>query len=182
MPDVQYVIFETRWGPAGIRGRAGRVERFCLPPQDADALERDLREPGPARLNQTFLADLQRAVQTYFQGDTVDFRPFALDLDDVSPFTRRVLDACRSVPYGQTLTYGGLALRAGCPGAARAVGGVMRRNPVPLLVPCHRILPSSGGVGGFSGPGGPRLKQRLLDLERFAISQAPSRCIPVQGR
>lgn len=182
MPDVQYVIFETRWGPAGIRGRAGRVQRFCLPNQDTAALEQDLLEPGPARLNQGFLPELQQAIGAYFEGEAVDLQPFALDLDDISPFTRRVLDACRSVPYGQTLTYGALALRAGCPGAARAVGGVMRRNPVPLLVPCHRILPRSGGVGGFSGPGGPKLKQRLLDLERFVISQAPSTCIPVQGR
>ena len=174
MSDVQYVIFETRWGPAGIRGRVGRVQRFCLPNQDTDALERDLLERGPARLNPTFMPDLQRAVRAYVQGEAVDFRPFALDIEALSPFSRKVVDACRSVPYGQTLTYGGLALRAGCPGAARAVGSVMRRNPVPLLVPCHRILPSSGGVGGFSGPGGPMLKQRLLDLERAGVAKLRS--------
>lgn len=98
----------------------------------------------------------------YFEGRRRDFS-LRLDLTRLRPFQQRVLTALLQVPYGEVTTYGGLAALAGYPGAARAVGGVMRRNPLPLFIPCHRVLPRSGGLGGFAGR--PDLKRRLLELE-----------------
>ena len=86
-----------------------------------------------------------------------------VDLSGVPAFQRRVLQALRRVPYGRTITYGQLAARAGRPRAARAVGQAMAHNPVPLIVPCHRVVASGGGLGGFGG--GLALKRRLLALE-----------------
>lgn len=87
-----------------------------------------------------------------------------LDLEGLGDFALAVMEAVRGVPYGQTRTYGQVARQLGRPGAARAVGQVMHHNPVPLFVPCHRVLGASGGLTGF-GAGLP-MKQALLDLER----------------
>ncbi len=84
-------------------------------------------------------------------------------------FRRLVLETLRGVPFGETISYGALAERIGHPGAARAVGGALAANPVPLLVPCHRVLKSGGEIGGFSAPGGPAMKQRLLRHEGITI-------------
>jgi methylated-DNA-[protein]-cysteine S-methyltransferase len=99
--------------------------------------------------------------------DSLDDVP--IDPVDATPFRRRVWTAARRVGPGRTTTYGAIAAELGLPGAARAVGGALGRNPVPLIVPCHRVLGASGG-GGFSGPGGLRTKRRLLAIEGAARS------------
>jgi len=83
---------------------------------------------------------------------------------------RKVLRACRNIPHGQTATYGALAARVGSPAAARAVGGAMAANPIPLIIPCHRVLRADGGLGGFSTTGGTATKQRLLQHERLTCA------------
>ena len=103
-------------------------------------------------------ADLRR----YFAGDRVDLSRHAADIE-LTDFQRRVHDACAAIPYGSTMTYGALAAKVGRPGAARAVGRVMATNPVPLVHPCHRVLASGGGLGGFGG--GLPMKRRLLAME-----------------
>jgi methylated-DNA-[protein]-cysteine S-methyltransferase len=90
----------------------------------------------------------------------------ALDLRSCTPFQRQVLRIVQTIPPGQTWSYADVARAAGKPGAARAVGQVMARNPVPLFVPCHRVVASGGGLGGFSAPGGLNTKRELLELER----------------
>lgn len=94
-----------------------------------------------------------------------DFRDVPLELQDRSDFQRRVLLACQAIDPGSTVTYGELARRADAPRAARAVGGVMASNRVPLVVPCHRVIASDGSLRGFSAPQGLRMKRRLLRLE-----------------
>lgn len=84
-------------------------------------------------------------------------------------FQRRVLDACRAIPAGETLSYAQLAIIAGAPGAARAVGNVMRTNRLPLVVPCHRVVASGGALGGYSAPEGLAMKRRLLAREGVAV-------------
>jgi methylated-DNA-[protein]-cysteine S-methyltransferase len=119
---------------------------------------------GPARSSE--LQSLVSAVAEYFKSG---FFPFDLDLLDwsnVTKFNQRVLKACCRIPLGTTLTYGQLAKRAGSPLAARAVGAAMARNRWPLLVPCHRVVGSSGKLTGYSGEGGIKTKQLLLQLER----------------
>lgn len=107
-------------------------------------------------------------LQRYAQGAADDF----LDVDIVhaprTPFARRVLEECRQIPLGETISYAELARRAGSPGAARAAGGVMASNQIPLIIPCHRVVGSGGRLGGYSAPGGLATKQRLLDLEAEA--------------
>lgn len=92
-------------------------------------------------------------------------------------FQRRVLEACRSIPAGQTLTYQELATLAGSPGAARAVGNVMASNRFAPIVPCHRVVGSGGGLGGYSAPAGLPLKRQLLDAEARRASHSPRRTV-----
>jgi methylated-DNA-[protein]-cysteine S-methyltransferase len=101
----------------------------------------------------------------YAEGERVDFGPIRLDCTGLTPFGWAVTNACRCIAYGTTCSYGDLAASAGSPGAARAVGSVMRRNAWPIVVPCHRVLASGGKIGGYSAPGGLDLKRRLLELE-----------------
>jgi methylated-DNA-[protein]-cysteine S-methyltransferase len=107
-------------------------------------------------------------LKRYTEGDPVDLGSIPLELPQtLTPFQKRVLDLCRQVPYGHTITYGELAQQAGCPRAARAVGNVMAANRVPIVIPCHRVVPASGEVGKYSASGGTRLKLRLLEMEGF---------------
>jgi methylated-DNA-[protein]-cysteine S-methyltransferase len=92
-----------------------------------------------------------------------------VDLAWTTGFQRQVFAACRRIAYGQTATYAHIADRIGHPGAARAVGNCMAANRCPLIVPCHRIVGSAGRLGGYSAPGGIRLKQRILELEGAAV-------------
>jgi methylated-DNA-[protein]-cysteine S-methyltransferase len=111
---------------------------------------------------------LERLVE-YAAGDVVDLSKLPVDLGRMTQFQRRVVAACRAIRYGEVRTYGQLAARAGSPGAARAVGQVMAANRLTLVVPCHRVVASSGGLGGFSAPQGVSLKQRLLAMESRAV-------------
>jgi methylated-DNA-[protein]-cysteine S-methyltransferase len=95
-------------------------------------------------------------------------------LTGLTPFQQSVLHECGRIPPGKTLTYGELADRAGRPGAARAVGNALARNPVPLVIPCHRVVASGGVLGGFSAEAGVGLKKQLLALEAQG-SRAPRR-------
>lgn len=101
----------------------------------------------------------------YAGGRPEDLSDVPVDLSQRTHFQQRVLGQCRQIPWGQTLTYGALAARAGSPHAARAVGNIMAGNPIPLVIPCHRVVGSGGALGGFSAPGGLRTKRRLLALE-----------------
>jgi methylated-DNA-[protein]-cysteine S-methyltransferase len=105
-----------------------------------------------------------RALTDHLAGRKSDLDAIPLDLDGLPPFRRRVAEALHATRPGQILTYGDLALMAGSPGAARAVGQAMARNPLPILVPCHRVV-ASNGPGGFSLFGSLETKARLLELE-----------------
>ena len=117
-------------------------------------------ETRPDSLNR-----LVRRLQAYVLGNREDFRDVEIDPGRLTAFERRVVQCCRNIPYGKTLTYGQLAAEAGSPRAARAVGNCMAANPIPLVIPCHRVVAAGGGLGGYSAPGGTRLKGRLLELE-----------------
>jgi methylated-DNA-[protein]-cysteine S-methyltransferase len=107
---------------------------------------------------------LQSALQRYFAGEPVDFLDIPLDVDGGTPFQLSVWRATREVSWGATTSYGDLGERSGHSHlAARAVGGALGRNPVPIIVPCHRVLPHTGGLGGFSA--GLHWKRELLRLE-----------------
>ncbi|MCP4601839.1 MAG: methylated-DNA--[protein]-cysteine S-methyltransferase [Proteobacteria bacterium] len=114
----------------------------------------------------------QRAIQAglelkdYMIGETKNFT-VPVDLSFVTSFQRDIFGALTSIPAGETITYGELARLAGHPNKARAVGTAMRNNPAPIFIPCHRVLPASGGIGGWSGPKG--WKEWLLEHEGVHI-------------
>ncbi len=118
-----------------------------------------------ARYDSRLLVGLQEQIKAYFGGTYVEFSRVPVDLAGFSAFGRKVLLACREIAWGQTVSYLQLAQLAHSPKAVRAAGSVMAQNPMPLIIPCHRVIRSDGSVGGFSAPGGRDLKQRLLDLE-----------------
>lgn len=108
---------------------------------------------------------LEKAVVGYFAGKKTDFCKFSVSLAGESPFFQKVYTALRTVKYGETATYKELAKKAGNPSAVRAVGSAMAHNPIPLIIPCHRVIQSDGGLGGFSAGGGVDLKKIMIDLE-----------------
>jgi methylated-DNA-[protein]-cysteine S-methyltransferase len=169
---LYYTVFRTQWGFFAFAGVDEAVSRTFLPVADRQGAERGLLWGlGPAahdvRFSQGYLPDLQEQIVAYFEGQNIDFSiDPPVDLDHASPFGQKILHACRTIPFGSTKTYSDLARQVGCPAAARAVGGVMAANPIPLIVPCHRVLRTDGGLGGFSAPGGTAVKQRLLEHER----------------
>jgi methylated-DNA-[protein]-cysteine S-methyltransferase len=175
METQHYVVFETASGFCGIAWSAMGITRFQLPTKSAEATERLLRrrvpgaEPGaptPAA------AEAIAAVKRYFDGEETDFSGFALDLGEQGAFFKQVYEAARRVGWGHTTTYGALTKELGAGReAARDVGQAMAKNPVPLIIPCHRVLAAGGKIGGFSAPGGSAAKLRMLALEGVQIEQ-----------
>lgn len=110
-------------------------------------------------------SDFANSLEQYFQSGRADFSNVPLDRSDWTPFRKRVYAQCQQIPFGETRTYKELAVAAGSPGASRAVGAAMACNRTLLIIPCHRVVSSGGGLRGFSAPGGLQTKQFLLDLE-----------------
>ncbi len=165
---MRYCLFDTALGTVGVAWSERGLTRLQLPESTRGATERRLSgrsadlaaDKPPPRVRQAVAA-----VERYLAGESVDFSPLVLDLAGVGDFHRRIYDLTRDVGWGETITYGELARRVGAPGAARAVGQAMGRNPIPIIIPCHRVLASGGKVGGFSAFGGAVTKTRLLALE-----------------
>src|SRR6516164_3560011 len=111
-------------------------------------------------------------IAALLRGEVSDLSNIALDMDEVPTFHRRVYEAARAIPPGRTLSYGDVAARAGAPGAARAVGQALGRNPFPIVVPCHRVLAAGGKIGGFSAQGGIATKRRMLAIEGAQLNGA----------
>ncbi len=106
-----------------------------------------------------------RLLERYFNGERIEFA-LPCDLSGLPPFRQRILRLAAEIGYGTVLSYGDLAQQAGCPAAARAVGGAMAANPIPIIIPCHRVVAASGWLTGYSAPGGLIMKRYLLSMER----------------
>src|SRR5262249_16870879 len=148
---------------------------FRLPDPDRAAAERDIKTKGtPAEPPPAIAAVIDEA-KRYFAGERIDFSAIKLDLKNVDPFRRTIYDALRKVEFGEPVTYGELARGAGANEreAAQDVGVAMARNPVPLIIPCHRVLAAGNKLGGFSAPGRTEAKQRMLALEGVYIDNQP---------
>ncbi|MBN2127967.1 MAG: methylated-DNA--[protein]-cysteine S-methyltransferase [Sedimentisphaerales bacterium] len=171
---LYYAVFRTQWGYFGLAGCNDAVWATSLPRTDREATQARLLAglpcpPEEVRFERGLFRPLQRRIMAYFEGENVDFSTDpAVCLDRMRPFGRKVLRACRRIAPGQTATYGTLAARVGSPAAARAVGSTLAANPIPLIIPCHRVLRNDGGLGGFTAAGGTATKQRLLQHERAA--------------
>jgi len=171
-----YLIFETAGGFCGIARNSPGITRFQLPTKSATTTERILlrQMPGAKPGAPTpKVAEAVACVRGYFEGEETDFSVFKLDLGEQDPFFERVYAAARRVGWGRTTTYGALAKELGTgPEAARDVGQAMAKNPVALIIPCHRVLAAGGKVGGFSAPGGSAAKIRMLALEGVHVEPA----------
>ena len=176
-----YLVFETAAGFCGIAWNGTGISRFQLPDKTAEATQRSLLRRLPqARPGEptSQAAEAIALAKRYFQGEAIDFSHLKLDLAGQDAFFAGIYAAARQVGWGRTTTYGTLAKQLGAgPEAARDVGQAMARNPVPLIIPCHRVLAAGGKVGGFSAPGGSVAKLRMLQLEGFSTEPTP----PLQG-
>lgn len=172
-----YTIFRTAAGFCGIAWSAEGITRFQLPtdtPEETEQLLLRRLSGAVPTLPDRAVAELIARVQLYFAGERCDFADVALDLAGQEPFFVDVYQALRRVSWGETTTYGALASAVGAgPEAARDVGQAMARNPVALIIPCHRVLAAGGKPGGFSAPGGQAAKLRMLELEGIRLPQRP---------
>jgi methylated-DNA-[protein]-cysteine S-methyltransferase len=175
---THYCVFEGGFGPMGIAWSAEGVCRLQLPEATRAATERRLLGRGMGAVESEPPPEIARViadVRRYFLGERVEFSDAVLDLSGVSEFYRQIYEAALRVGWGETTTYGALAKAAGFPDAARAVGQAMGRNPIPLIIPCHRVLASGGKPGGFSAFGGTVTKDRMLALEGVCLGSGAPR-------
>src|ERR1700748_1280637 len=164
----QYTLFDTPLGRCGIAWNTHGIVGLQLPEASETATKAKLLDrideaepasPPPA---------VQRAIdgiKALLRGNASDISSVTLDRSAVPQFHRRVYEAVRAIPPGASLSYGEVAAKAEAPGAARAVGQAMRRNPFSILVPCHRVFAAGGKIGGYSAHGGLATKLKLLSLE-----------------
>jgi methylated-DNA-[protein]-cysteine S-methyltransferase len=168
MSSLGYTIFDTAIGRCALLWRGDRVAGAALP------------EPDDLRLRAHLLGRFSEAIEAFppppieaaillvvrhLVGEKVDLDSIVLDLSSADPFELSVYAEARSIPRGEVRTYGELAAKLKQPGASRAVGAALGRNPIPILIPCHRILAAGGRSGGFSAPGGTRTKFKILAIE-----------------
>ncbi|MFI5027816.1 MAG: methylated-DNA--[protein]-cysteine S-methyltransferase [Solirubrobacterales bacterium] len=170
--DVAYTITDSPFGELLLAGTARGLVRVGLPSQDADELLQDLARRVSPRVLETSsrLDDVRRELDLYFEGRLRDF-DLRLDWRLSKDFRRRALRAVARIPYGETRSYTEVARGAGNVRAVRAAGTACGTNPIPIVVPCHRVLRSGGGLGGYGG--GLPMKRALLGLEGAPVGGPP---------
>lgn len=164
-------VFPSRLGWMALIGCGDVLKQLTFGHSSAKRAAASLRsgavqEVRKGRWNEVLIERLQ----AYAEGAYDDFLDVPVDLSRFTPFQRRVLERARRIPLGATMSYGQLAAAVGAPGAARAVGQSMAANPIPLIIPCHRVISASGSLCGFSALGGVRTKQRILQMEAHLVS------------
>ncbi|MEK7396656.1 MAG: MGMT family protein [Candidatus Poribacteria bacterium] len=190
---VKFTIFETEMGWIGIAGTKKGIRRAILPQPDKESAYMDiinledydkewrmyefarlfpedaqyakiLEKVKSLKIKQPdWMAKIKEALINYFKGQKIDF-PFLLDLSGWTDFQRSVWEVTKSIPYGELRSYGWVAQQIGNPKSARAVGQAVGANPIPIIIPCHRVVASDGSLHGFTG--GLHLKEKLIALER----------------
>lgn len=170
-------LLPTAIGTCAVAWRGDVIVGVALPEADEAATEGRLRRAvaGVERATPPpVVRDALDGIVALLAGEPVDLSGVAVDVPHDSDFIRRVHEVVRSIPPGETLTYGQVAERVGEPGGAQAVGRAMGSNPVPIIVPCHRVVGAGGRPVGFSAPGGVATKQRILRIEGAAAGGQPS--------
>lgn len=167
---MAYCLIETELGWFGLAWSETGITRAYLPGEEPETLRSRMVRHGPELRPQegdvpAFVAEAQSLIAAYARGLAVSFAGLPLDLSGAGEFNRRVYEDILTLGWGETTTYGDIARRMGDVALSRAVGQAMGSNPIPLIIPCHRVLASGGKTGGFSAPGGARAKLRMLALE-----------------
>lgn len=177
MPTQGFALFDTVIGRCGLAWGAGGLIGVQLPENSPGAAWARLRRRFPDAVESEPPAEIEAVIERIREvlaGGRDDLADVALDLDGQPAFNLRVYEIARAIAPGETSTYGQVARAMGEPGAARAVGKALGENPWPIVVPCHRVLAASGGMGGFSAPGGAETKARLLTLEKARTNAVPT--------
>lgn len=167
----RYCLFDTEFGLCGLAWSERGLTHVQLPEADAAATRARLEKRGAVEGEppEAVAGALER-LRAYFAGAETDFADLAVELPAATgDERRRIYDAARALRWGETASYGEVARRAGLPGGARAVGQAMAANPLPIVIPCHRVLAAGDRLGGFSAYGGVLTKERLLVLERARL-------------
>jgi len=170
-------LFDTAIGPCGIAWTQAALAAVQLPEATRAGTLRRLRryvgEGVPECDAPGFVQAAIARVQALLAGACDDLADLPLDMEGVPEFHRRVYEITRAIPPGEVLTYGEVARRVGEPGAARAVGQALGRNPFAPVIPCHRVLAAGGRSGGFSAEGGANTKLRMLEIEQARLGSEP---------
>ena len=163
---ADWYLVETAWGWCGLRRSANGICRLTPPSPDLGSALLSDTDTSAEALHDPLLEMAAEMLVSYFDGDVVCF-DLPVAPEGMTEFGLRVLRACAEIPWGATRSYGEIAEAIGAPRAARAVGQALARNPVPIIIPCHRVIGSDGRLVGF-GPG-VGMKKRLLELEEESI-------------
>ena len=166
----ELTTFRTALGWCAMVGRGRQLRALAIAHPNAAAAVDSLKGELTAGARRSrWNRQLAERLTAALEGEPDSFADVEVDIDHLTPFSQRIVVACRRIDWGETRSYGQLAKLAGRSGAARAVGRVMSQNRTPLVVPCHRVVASNGKLGGFSAPQGIKLKKRLLALEPGVI-------------
>jgi len=160
---VSYAVYPSAICNIALLALNGKLFELKLSQEREEIIERQIlsRFPG-AEADEVKFKKVRILLERYFTGDRVDF-DVEITLPFSSDFTKKVLFETKKIPYGETRTYGWLAKILGCKNGARAVGQALKKNPIPIIIPCHRIIEKNGKIGGFSA--GTHIKRRLLEIE-----------------
>ena len=170
-----FAIFDTPIGACGVAWNARGIVGVQLPSPTAERTRARLRQRWTGVVEATPPPMVQQAIDrilALLNGQAIDLRDVPIDLEGSPEFHRRVYEVARTIPPGQTMTYGEIAKRLGAPQESREVGQALGSNPVAIIVPCHRVLGAAGKMGGFSASGGVATKRRILEIEGAAALAA----------
>jgi len=162
---ILYSIFKTKFGYMGIAANAYGLTTIILPQRDKEKVLSLIKEKSCKNdlvRNEKYFKGIKSSLINYFEGGKIVFN-YSLDIRFATEFERKVWQATQAIPYGEVRSYQFIAERAGSPKAFRAVGQALKKNPLPIIIPCHRVIQSNGKLGGFLG--GIELKKILLRIE-----------------
>ena len=173
--QLKYTIFKVKWGFFGLLVSKNALLRTSLPVQTSQSAKKYLLVgiKNAPTFSQKLYPRLQELITDYYYGRYVKFNDIetGLILLTGSDFRKKILKTCGTIKSGQTISYGQLAKRAGFGRAARAAGSVLAQNPLPLIIPCHRVIRNDGKIGRFSTFGGIKMKKKMLELEQTQKSK-----------
>jgi O-6-methylguanine DNA methyltransferase len=173
--NEQWLVFPTALGYCGVSWCARGVTAFMLPEATPVPIQKEFRSltgaAKPATHTPAWIRELVQKVKWHLKGQQQDFSAVPVAIDNATDFMQAVYAVAQSIPSGSVISYAQLARQLGKPGAVRAVGTALGKNPVPLIIPCHRIITTSGKLGGFSANGGVAAKEKLLACEGVSLEK-----------
>ncbi|HUI46997.1 MAG TPA: methylated-DNA--[protein]-cysteine S-methyltransferase [Nitrospirota bacterium] len=174
--EAAWLTFPTSLGNCGVSWDAQGITSFFLPESAGKRVETRLKRMTKSKrasaVPPSWIKELTGKVIAHLKGEAQDFSNLPVHFIDISEFMRSVYRSAQKIRSGEVVTYSEMAARIGKPNAARAVGAALGKNPIPLVVPCHRVVASQGKLGGYSAPGGVETKAALLELEGVSLKKS----------